>query len=156
MKTKEQKLKAVTDDIRAKLPRLMELEKGCLVRGNFDFEILKVNPLKHEGKVIRNDYLCWNLTGDYESIIYGKGVNELYEEYKILGKEPTILDCLEYLNKESTDVVYLITMDGELVSYNSKTYCDFENISREGVDIDLSKPLLKDNEELINFLYELL
>ncbi len=27
--TKEEKLRAVTEDIRSKLPRLMELEKGC-------------------------------------------------------------------------------------------------------------------------------
>ncbi len=42
MKTKE-KLKAVTNDIRAKLPRLMELEKGCLInRGYWIEEFLEI------------------------------------------------------------------------------------------------------------------
>ncbi len=35
MKTKEQKLQAVIADIRAKLPRLMKLEKGCKIAYRF-------------------------------------------------------------------------------------------------------------------------
>ncbi len=144
--THEEKLKAVTADIRKKLPRLMELGKGCLIKhGGKIWELLdyvdketiagfRIGVLTHEVTLFRLKKL--------------KGV----EEYEIIGKEPTILDCLEWINLKANGYVYYIT-DTSFV----RAECQMGDLSAlRGCKIDLSKPLLKDNEELITFLYGLL
>ncbi len=139
MKTKEQKLKAVTDDIRAKLPRLMELSDGC----EFISEDIKYQVIL--------DLEKWVLTFD------GNNIDKIHCDYikdtrsKIIGKEPMLNDVLEWLEliqPKSSWSSYAITMDGRLIDVFAEiTICK----------IDLSKPYLKDqSEKLINFLYELL
>ncbi len=149
MKTKE-KLQAVTEDIRIKLPRLMELEKGCVISYKFynkmyssELEILNIDK-----------DVVW--VQDCSSAKVFMITNRELAISTIIGKEPTILDCLEYLKEEIPNRTFLISGNGELLSYDNSQYIDLEDLQREGVNVDLSKPLLKDNEELINFLYGLL
>ncbi len=135
--THEEKLNAITADIREKLPRLMELKKGCLIRefdSKFPFEFLDID----------------------ESIIFAYdevngGVDVINKSnIQIIGKEPTILDCMEWAGIISE---YSVNIDRH--SFNLMG--DFVNgVSGGSCEIDLSKPLLKENKELIDFLYELL
>ncbi len=141
MKTKEQKLKAITDNIQAKLPRLTELEKRCLFNVNgLNSEILSVFEDKSGKKQVI--FITEGLFTDKWEF------NELIERkhFKIIGKEPTILDCLEWLDFRFN--VHTKVIGGHIEISLSNYYTV--------VSISLDKPLLKDNEELINFLYGLL
>ncbi len=138
MKTKEQKLKAVTDDIRAKLPRLMELSEGC----EFISEDVRYQVILNLEK--------WVLTFD------GNNIDKIHCDYikdtrsKIIGKEPMLNDVLEWLEKGKSANTFNINSRGALFIEFSATngYCGIW---------DLSKPYLhQQSEELINFLYELL
>ncbi len=140
MKTKEQKLKAVTEDIRSKLPRLMELGEGC----EFICEDVKYQVIL--------DLEKWVITFD------GNNIDKIHCGYikdtrsKIIGKKPTILDCLEWINKIGRQAT--ITWKGYFKSNKIDNRGQYEIVAFK---IDLSKPYLKDqSEELINFLYELL
>ncbi len=137
--THEEKLKAVTDDIRVKLPRLMELEKGCLInRGYWIEEFLEIR---------RKEYVCLRIDG-YSIYCY----KEKPKKEEIIGKEPTILDCMEWLDKKEYKVE--LTGRGLFYAVIGKDHPMKKAISCR---VDLSKPYLKDqSEELINFLYELL
>ncbi len=137
--THEQKLKKVTADIRAKLPRLMELGKGCLV----DAECTE------RWEIIYCDFT------EEEAIYYAMneflGVAELSKGdiEKIIGKEPMLNDVLEYVAMivDEFEIVVGYSAFGKK-SYLNSSICDEE--------WDLSKPYLKDqSEELISFLYEL-
>ncbi len=141
--THEEKLQAVTADIRKQLPRLMKLEKGCLLRmkiSNIIGEIIGVGSKENyivlgEDEVIPDYYLKKNLY-----------------IYKIIGKEPMLTDVLEWLN--ILNVKAEITDRGMLYAIKKDNIPMRDYIS---VKIDLSKPYLKDqSEELINFLYKFL
>ncbi len=140
MKT-EEKLKAVTDDIRNKLPRLMKLEKGCLIDVEYTgmWEIVSCEFIHNEA--------VYSVINEFSETIEIRKADIL----KIIGKEPTILDCLEWIKlvqPKSSWSSYAIIMDGRLVdTFAEKTICK----------VDLSKPYIKDqSEELVNFLYGLL
>ncbi len=141
--THEEKLKKVTADIRVKLPRLMELEKGCLV------------DAEHTG---RWEIIYCDFTGE-KAIYYA--INEFLEIVelsqgdivKIIGKEPQFADVIEWLSdvevkdKKINDSLDISLFYGK--DFRLKT-CKNE------VRWDLSKPHLKDqSEELVNFLFEL-
>ncbi len=140
MKT-EEKLKAVTEDIRSKLPRLMKLEKGCWIKQDENIGLIVQD--------CTNACFVWatnSLTMNY----WFK--SHLSNKCKIIGKEPTILDCLEWINKI-----------GKQATITWKSYFKSNIIDNRGLPeivafkIDLSKPYLKDqSEKLINFLYGLL
>ncbi len=139
----EEKLKKVTADIRAKLPRLMELEKGCLVDD------------EHIGRweIIYCDFT------NKKAIYYG--INEFSEIVtlskgdirRIIGKEAQLNDVLEWLSKRNYDA---------FAKYNGYLYVlkgfDIEDEPVfSGANWDFSKPHLKDqSEELIEFLCELI
>ncbi len=151
MKTKEEKLRAVTEDIRAKLPRLKELEKGCKL-----MESYTTSMYPQELEILHRDKNTVWVQDCHSLTISGISRNEL-SFYIIIGKEPTILDCLEYLNsfhnpiKDAT--IYELLGNGNILKINDD-YALNDNCFC--CSVDLSKPLLKDNDELINFLYELL
>ncbi len=137
--TTEEKLKAVTEDIRDKLPRLMKLEKGCLVQS-------------HHFDDIREIYMTHKIKGELYYLTFCKQFKQEYtlEEQiqKIIGKEPMLNDVLEWLQ-----VLNSLEYDMQI----NQTASQIELANDEIIYIDLSKPYLKDQSaELINFLYELL
>ncbi len=132
---KEKKLQSITEDIRKTLPRLMELEKGCLINIGVDspFEIVNI----HGNEVIA----CPNER-------YITVINKNY--IKIIGKEPMLNDVMEWFREKDLGII-VINDTGDVLVESSKKL----NLSM--FHWDLSKPYLKDqSEELINFLYELL
>ncbi len=148
MKTKAEKLKAVTEDIRSKLPRLMKLEKGCLVfntRTEHRGEILEVfaNKKRNNPTYLVHWISSMPLVNTYDE-------DYLLPEIEIIGKEPMLNDVLEWLEKGKSANTFNINSRGAIFIEFSATsgYCGIW---------DLSKPYLhQQSEELINFLYRLL
>ncbi len=142
MKTTEEKLKAITEDIRSKLPRLKEPMKDCYIdtKTHGICKILYLDLLNEKVKYsVLDEFL------DFKEI----GKKEIKE---IIGKEPTILDCMEWLNKKEYKVE--LTGQGLLYAVIGKDHPMKKAISCR---VDLTKPYLKDqSEEFINFLYGLL
>lgn len=159
--TTQDKLKIITDNIRQKLPRLMELEEGCLVE-------IKINEyVSYISKVIGttggNQIAD---TGDYDDfyIILNsdfEGYEKRYaddEDVEIIGKEPMLTDVLEWA--ENTDkylnsfLVLTIDFYGSICNIDHDS--EHLNIIGYGENIkwDLTKPYLKDqSKEVIDFLY---
>ncbi len=138
MKT-EEKLKEIIEDIRAKLPRLMQLEKGCWIKQDENIGIIVQD--------CTNACFVWatnNLTMNH----WFK--SHLSNKCKIIGKEPTLNDVLEWLNKKlSSTETFQSTELGELTK-KEVLMVVLENWN-------LSKPYLKDqSEQFINFLHGLL
>ncbi len=146
--TQKEKLQAVTEDIRVKLPRLMELEKGCLLENDNDFiEICKKLP--KTSKYNDNFYQGFSYDDNCGHWFYENQIEDL--DYKIIGKEPMLNDVLEWIS----------LMHIEEIIFKLEKHCFF--IKDDVIPINdwyewnLSTPYLKDqSEELINFLYELL
>ncbi len=139
MKTKEEKLKAVTEDIRSKLPRLMQLEKGCWIN-------TKYGKAKIISKI--NHYLTCL---DVDSVIteYSERYLNNIKGFKIIGKEPMLNDVMQSLRKSHCGRFIFLT-EGTIID-------DDLEYDRYVSEWDLSKPYLyQQSEELINFLYELL
>lgn len=152
--TTQEKLKIITNDIRQKLPRLMELEEGCLVS-------VKHNDfISYEAKVIETggggqiaDTGCYD-----DSYIFLNSHFEGYEQrhaddedIEIIGKEPMMTDVLEWLSLVGKDFIYSFSAKGEIYGYSK--LMDLSLIV-EGTKIDLAKPYLKDqSKEVIDFLY---
>ncbi len=149
MKTKEEKLRAVTEDIRSKLPRLKELEKGCLLKYNDDFiEICKKMP--KTSKFNDNFYQGFSHDDICGHWFYENQIEDL--GYEIIGKEPMLNDVLEWFNKKEFKTE--LTGQGLLYAVIGKDHPMKKAISCR---VDLSKPYLhQQSEELITFLYELL
>ncbi len=145
MKTKEQKLQAVVADIRAKLPRLMELEKGCKISTVYS----RIHEVVDEHKDLVKINLLSEKT-DYTSMLEKYVIEDNNSPYKIIGKEPMLNDVLEWIEKGKSANTFNINSRGAIFMEFSATsgYCGMW---------DLSKPYLhQQSEELINFLYELL
>ncbi len=141
---KGQKLKIVTDDIRAKLPRLMELEKGCLIKNTYGkYKIINK----------KNNYFdCVDIVGTVTS--YSEKYLRKIKGFEIIGKEPMLNDVLEWLRgKNHAYWGYRMNSAGELTAYDF-----YKRKWSTPIDFwDFSKPYLKDqSEKLINFLYELI
>ncbi len=152
MKTKEEKLKAVTDDIRAKLPRLMELEKGCLVKyKNEEYEILGIEY----GDMDNGYYIDLKLVNECGDLIL-----ESLRNVEIIGKEPMLNDVLEWINIVIGETQRVVSIDvyGKMRSaYMMGRGLGAIRTLEMSSKWDLSKPYLhQQSEELINFLYELL
>ncbi len=137
--THEEKLKAVTEDIRRELPELMKLEKGCILKYDDDFiEICKKLP--KTSKYNDNFYQGFSYDDNCGHWFYENQIEDL--GYKIIGKEPMLNDVIDWF--------YLKGIYFSFSMYNSQ-------IKKEHIKWDFSKPYLKDqSEEFINFLYELL
>ncbi|MFB9120967.1 hypothetical protein ACFFUE_07155 [Bergeyella porcorum] len=139
--TTQEKLQAVTEQIRKDIPRLMELSEGCLVKSTIGDDYLKI-----VGN-ISNSYVLYD----------GLGVHEIRKEdfpkyFKIVGHEPMINDVIEWAEMALGDRIYISSNpDGLFLSYSPKE--DYGIICYW----DLSKPYLKDqSDKLKEFLYNLM
>lgn len=155
--TTQEKLQAITDNIRQKLPRLMELEEGCLV-------MVKHNDfISYEAKVIETGGGGQIAdTGGYDdSYIFLNSHFEGYEQrhaddedIEIIGKEPMLTDVLEWLQL----LPNLLERNEDLFLYIEGIFCIYDSgwnkFNYTKVCWDLTKPYLKDqSEKVINFLY---
>lgn len=147
--TKEQKIEALSNEIRMALPYLMELSEGCLIEDVNTNEMHKVNSFHIQvGNVIR-------LHATDLANIFGGGssFNYIPKHHKIIGKEPMLNDVLAWLMKIQfkyfEDNVYLT---------HTLNQCGFTRYSISFYyPWNLEKPYLKDqSEELIDFLYSLI
>ncbi len=144
--THEQKLQAVTADIRAKLPRLINLEDGCLV---FDKKSKQIGQIT---RVINDVYIIvWKDDKVTPNHIIEDVVND---NCSVIGKEPMLNDVLEWLSDLEIKNEELNSSLGVSLFYGK----DFRfKTCKNEVNWDLSKPYLKDqSEELVNFLFELI
>ncbi len=143
--THEEKLQAITADIREKLPRLMEIEKGCFIQN--DVEIWELWE-SEDKKTIPG--LRISILGN-ESRLFNIEDLKKDQEYKIIGKEPMLNDVLEYLDVINIEIKLMATnREGASVLYLEKDEWTIE-------EWDLFNPYLKDqSEEVITFLYGLL
>ncbi len=134
----EEKLKAVTDYIRAKLPRLMKLEKGC-----FLFNALGI----YEVVKVENDDVYSVDIRSRKRIFYDKE-SSIIRNCDILGKDIMLNDVLEWIN--------VIIEEVKKEGFEKRIYL-YVRIKELSGQWDLTKPYLKDqNEELINFLHRLI
>ncbi|MDY3445739.1 hypothetical protein PG616_12965 [Riemerella anatipestifer] len=152
--TTQDKLKIITDNIRQKLPRLMELEEGCLVKDK-GTDII--------GKIVHknNDEFIFIQWMDDMYVKHSKcSLEYLKNRFKSLGKEPMLTDVLEWA--ENTDkylnsfLVLAIDFYGSIynIDYDSKHIIVGYD---KNIKWDLSKPYLKDqSKEVIDFLYNLI
>ena len=145
--TKEQKIEALSNEIRKALPYLMELSEGCIFfnqkRGYFKAHYVKKT---NDDNLLKTHIVAGVLEGNNNASYYYPMSVEL------IGKEPMLNDvlawhCTEGRNKYSRfEAVksegYFFIYDGE------ETY---------SVSWNLQKPYLKDQSvELIDFLYSLI
>ncbi len=151
--THKEKLKAVTEEIRSKLPRLMELEKGCLIKcreGNY-YKIVQIHDTYLDVLNCRLNVIIhpkWDLRKETH-------LKSFLSAYKIIGQEPMLNDVLEWISIDGIRIV-MIDEFGSFHVYDSRAKKK-ELTSIAGLGWNLSKPYLKDQSiELINFLYELL
>ncbi len=128
--THEEKLKEITKDLRSKLPRLTNIEKGCFIRRNYT-RVLEINSVFD--KINSQVFYAVDEFGDKVTLTRS-------DIKEVIGKEPILNDVLEWLFvKEEFDVSMFLT------NYFDKDCWDF------------SKPYLKDQSEAhINLLYDLL
>ncbi|WP_018675753.1 hypothetical protein [Riemerella columbina] len=162
--TTAEKLQAITADIREKLPRMMELEEGCILKYPI-FNRAKTEIISdYEAKII-NVFGGGQIadTGDYDDLecfmysddswVERKNLTE--DNYEVIGKEPMLTDVLEWVYKVSD----LASKSKELQVSFDGYFCVYDH-AWEKVEIckicwDLSKPYLKDqSEEVIDFLYQ--
>ncbi|GIZ15539.1 hypothetical protein [Capnocytophaga catalasegens] len=156
--TTEQKYQAVTKAIRKALPRLVDVEKGCIVRALHNNKGVIVDI---ENCLGLDDIVSYGVLLPYGEIKELKYLT--LSEFEIIGKEPMLNDVLEVLpkllppeNRYYSEEIYL-SSDGEFYRtyLNYKDANELEYLHHNGWD--LSKPYLKDqSEDLINFLYNLL
>lgn len=134
-----EKIEFISNNIRNKIPRLMELNFGCKV-------ITKECP----NKIITIGHNCYDISVDKVIIDEMSPVdskNKYQYINKIIGKEPMLNDVLQWF--------YLLNGD---YSLNISEINNYINIwfNNKSIDIDLNKPYLKDwNENIINFLFEI-
>lgn len=133
-------LKELTEKIRKAIPRLMELEDGCMV--------------KYSGEIFTVGEDCNTLNSDTSLHLYELNIDIIEEEYQIIGKEPMLNDVLEWLDIILVDKDIHCEIKKKYIiiypTYNDMMYC--KKIGKW----DLSKPYLKDqSKELIEKLNNL-
>lgn len=127
--TTQEKLQAVTEQIRKDIPRLMELSEGCEIT-SFSGDTLKIihNYVSKDGEPA---------------------------SYYIKGHEPMLSNILEWFEKRRQLPEDTFFQD-VLFQTNNGKYLEIYGDSGLLAKWDLSKPYLKDqNDELIGFLYNL-
>ncbi len=139
----EKKLKTVTEDIRSKLPRLMELQQGSIIRIDFiDGKSMTEKVIEIKGDLVFYNF-SKNTISDFKINSIEGNIIEASEYYiqrvVILGTEPMLNDVLE--------TIYCLFDDSE--KYNLDTQI---------LDLwDFSKPYLhQQSKGLINFLHKIL
>ena len=142
--TREQKIEALSNEIRKDLPYLMELSEGCLIEDVNTNETHKVNSFHVQvGNVIR-----LHTTDLSNTFGGGSSFNYILNHHKIIGHEPMLNDVLVWMKLIKQKRAYLISFFGRFYD---------RNIDEIDICWNLEKPYLKDqSEELINFLYSLI
>lgn len=140
--TKEQKIEALSNEIRKALPYLMEFSEGCIVEYFEDKTRYKVNGIDNRSKV-RTTLYCSDLSTQYkQSSTFTYNSNY----YEIIGHEPMLNDVLVWLDK--LNLCYYVSETGHI-------YDAFITLSLS--KWNLEKPYLKEQSvELVNFLYSLI
>lgn len=153
--TKEEKLNILNENIRKEIPRLMQLEEGCLIEGEFltIFGIWKITGVR----TFDNGCVYSLIINKENSVVKTHMFSFELERIKIIGKEPMLNDVLLWIKHHSNLVrdskSMLISFDGNLVLYDYGL--DSTHILKE--HWDLSKIYLKDqNNDTINLLYSIL
>lgn len=150
--TTQEKLQAVTEQIRKDIPRLMELSEGCEIT-SFSGDTLKIihNYVSKEFVAYKYD--------DFELLEIQKEGFESEDgepaSYYIKGHEPMLSNILEWFEKRRQLPEDTFFQD-VLFQTNNGKYLEIYGDSGLLAKWDLSKPYLKDqNDELIGFLYNL-
>ena len=128
--THEQKIEALSNEIRKALPYLMELSGGCVVEYIGDSTLYKVNGLNFHTTGKATLYCTDLSTKIKQSCVFP--YNTKY--YKIIGKEPMLNDVLAWLSNIDTSI-YILNIYG--VFFN-------RHISNMRIVWDFEKPYLKD------------
>jgi hypothetical protein len=141
--TNEQKIDALSNEIRKALPYLMELSEGCLIEDINTNEIHKVNSFHIQvGNVIR-----LHTTDLSNTFGGGSSFNYIPKHHKILGHEPILNDVLVWFSIKKASIM-LISIFGTFYNHN---------LEYSSIEWNLEKPYLKDQSvELVNFLYSLI
>ncbi len=155
--TREEKLQAVTADIRKKLPRLMKLEKGCLIQSHHFKDVREIFKVKE---------LYLKESDTYETAYFSNcdqfTIEVTFERdiQKNIGKEPLLNDVLEWLikkiiNDSNTAIVFDKNINGYLgIGIRKTSPAMYRGFCTNWANWDLSKSLLKDqSEDVIEFLF---
>ena len=137
-KSINEKIEFISNNIRNKIPRLMELNFGCKV-------ITKECP----NKIITIGHNCYAISNKIiiDEIAPPDSKNKYQYIDKIIGKELLLNDVLQWF--------YLLNGDYELLISEIKNHI-LIIFNNKHINIDLNKPYLKDwNENVINFLFEI-
>ncbi len=135
MKTHQEKLNELTNEIRKSIPRLMELSEGC--------EIKTQSGTRYKIYLEEESYYnCFN-----EKVVTTSMTKPLSPHtYTIIGHEPLLNDVLEWL-KIKSEIAFGV---------NDKRLYDHFKVWKLN-DWDLSKSKLSEqSEQLINFLHYLI
>jgi len=135
-------LEELTAEIRKKLPRLMELESGQIIRSLIE----DTSCIIDEGELFtvgKGDCTKFN----ENSIEIGGYIYIINKDFEIVGKDPMLNDVLEWFAVKEITGLHFVT--NHFINFslhnNMPTICG---------KWDLSKPFLKDQSpELIKFLY---
>jgi len=140
--TYEQKIEALSNEIRKALPYLLELSGGCLIEDVNTNETHKVNSFHIQvGNVIRLH--TTDLSNNFGG---GCSFNYIPKHHKIIGHEPKLNDVLAWL--DNLNICYYVSETGHI-------YDGFITLSLS--KWNLEKSYLKDQSiELINFLCSLI
>jgi hypothetical protein len=120
-------IQELTSKIRTALPRLMQLEVGCIVSEGFEtYEVIHMDS-KGITVVGKKNELHYYTTDEAKDL-------------KIEGKEPMIVDVLEWFNLTNNHNLYYISIKGYLNDRNGLGKVDWN---------------LQQNQETIEFLNKL-
>jgi hypothetical protein len=142
-------LEKLTQDIRAKLPRLMELTEGCLldnVRIGVIHKVIEVQNEPMEPCILIQNPLTYRNVWEYPETVK--------KDYNVIGREPMLNDVLEWLSNHVNEYYsYSIGSHGYLMECALFSEWDY----KDDLKWDLSKPYLRDqSQELIDYLAELI
>lgn len=144
--TPQEKLQAVTEQIRKGIPRLMELSYGCLMKF-WDNSIYTTVLSTHReiAFIDRNSDYC------HFQVITPDQINVI----EVIGHEILLSDVFEWLG-----TLFNFTIDHKGIIYQEFDYYFEGGLDRdynEVAKVDFSKPYLKDqSEEFWDFLYHLI
>ncbi|MFP3835375.1 hypothetical protein [Chryseobacterium sp. SIMBA_028] len=153
-------LEQLTADIREKLPRLMDLTQGSIIKSLIEDK---------RNYLVKDSFLEIGYNEDYTCLVDNQHVNirqvhldgytYKLESFEIIGKEPILNDVLEWHSKHHSKnshfEVFNIVMND--VKHPAGVFLDYSEEDTARFIWDLSKPYLKDQTpELITFLHGLI
>ena len=147
--THEQKIDALSNEIRKALPYLMELSEGCLIEDTYNSIIYKVSISTERNILNEKSIQVFGIDIKNKFTIKGFIV---CRHHKIIGHEPMLNDVLAWL-APSHFGIQLIDIYGMFCD----RYLHYIRYNSLKVRWNLENPYLKDqSEQLINFLYSLI